>query len=277
MNKVLSVQNLSKRYENGIVALSNVNCDVKKGELVAIIGSSGSGKSTFLRCINRLVQPTAGEIYFEGKDICTVKSSHMKYVRRKIGMIFQHYNLVGCLTVMQNVLYGRLGYMGTLAGICGRFSEEDKKQALSLLQKTGLEPFKHNRAGELSGGQKQRVGIVRALMQNPSIMLCDEPIASLDPVSAKLIMELIRNLTVERDITCIVNLHQVEVAKQYASRVIGLKEGKIVFDGTPAQLTSEIIDLIYNVRTQKSAPKSAREDTFTEVALNDAWTIQTAS
>jgi phosphonate transport system ATP-binding protein len=273
MDKILSIHNLSKRYENGIVALSSIDVDVKKGELVTVIGSSGSGKSTLLRCINRLVQSTSGEIYFEGKDICTVKPSDMKYVRRKIGMIFQHYNLVGCLTVMQNVLHGRLGYMGTLAGICGRFSEQDKTQALSLLQKTGLEPFKHNRAGELSGGQKQRVGIVRALMQNPSIMLCDEPIASLDPVSAKRIMDLIRNLTVERGITCIVNLHQVEIAKRYASRVIGLKEGRIVFDGTPAQLTSKTIDLIYGCRTQKPA----LEDTLMEDALDDEWAIQTAS
>jgi phosphonate transport system ATP-binding protein len=263
MKTVLSIHNLSKRYDNGVLALSGVNFDLGEGELVAVIGSSGSGKSTFLRCINRLVQPTSGEIHFDGKNICAVNSSQMKNARRKIGMIFQHYNLVGCLTVMQNVLHGRLGYMGTISGICGRFSERDKKNALRLLQKTGLEPFIHSRAGELSGGQKQRVGIVRALMQNPSIMLCDEPIASLDPFSAKLIMDLIKSLTIEERIACVVNLHQVEAAKQYASRIIGLKEGRLVFDDAPERLTPSIIESIYGACPCEPGG---------EGALDEAWT-----
>ncbi|MDR1245783.1 MAG: phosphonate ABC transporter ATP-binding protein [Clostridiales Family XIII bacterium] len=245
MNKILSVKNLTKRYRNGITALSNVSMEIEHGEFVAIIGSSGSGKSTLLRCINRLIQPTEGSVEFDGSDICKLSSAELKKIRRKIGMIFQHHNLVNSLTVIQNVLHGRLGYMRTIPAVLGLYSDSDRRKALDLLEQTGLNSFVTQRAGELSGGQQQRVGILRALMQNPMLMLCDEPIASLDPHSAKLVMGLIKQLTVERGITCIVNLHQVEAAVRYATRIIGLDHGNIVFDDTPDKLTDDIIRKIY--------------------------------
>lgn len=247
METILKVCNLTKKYDGpGVRALENVSFEVDKGEMIGVIGPSGAGKSTLLRCINRLVEPSSGTITIEGLEITSLPQSGIKSARRRVGMIFQHYNLVNRLTVMQNVMHGRLGYMNTFDSILGRYSEQDKKKAVELLEMTGLYPFMYQRAGNLSGGQKQRVGIVRALMQNPSLLLCDEPIASLDPASSHIIMDLIRNLSKEHSIACIVNLHQVDVAIEYCDRIIGMKAGKVIYDGPAKQLSSAEIEKIYD-------------------------------
>ncbi|MEY8762802.1 MULTISPECIES: phosphonate ABC transporter ATP-binding protein [Clostridium] len=246
MNRILSVNNLYKYFNKDKLVLNNISFHVNKGEFVSIIGPSGAGKSTILRCINCLTQPTKGEIILGNKVINQIKGREIRKVRREIGMVFQNYNLVYRLTVMQNVMHGRLGYISGIKGILGLYSEEDKKKAVALLDKVGLINYMYKRASELSGGQKQRVGIVRALMQEPSLLLCDEPIASLDPGNSKVIMDLIRDLVKERGITCIVNLHQVEIAKRYADRIIGIKNGEVVFDGVPSLLSNKIIEDIYD-------------------------------
>lgn len=244
--KPLIVNNLTKSYKQGVNALDGVSFEVEKGEFIAVIGASGSGKSTLLRCINRIIEPTSGSIVFEGQEISNLSSKKIREVRKKVGMIFQHYNLVYRLSVMQNAMHGRLGYMNTFEGVFSLYKEEDKQKAIKLLNKVGLGDYIYQRASELSGGQKQRVGIVRALMQQPSLLLCDEPIASLDPGSSKVIMDTIKSLAQESNIACIVNLHQVHVAKEYAARIIGIHRGKILFDDKPSKLTDKIIEDIYD-------------------------------
>ena len=246
MRNILEVRDLKKSYRSADKpAVRNITFSMAKGEIIGVIGPSGAGKSTLLRCINRLVEPTAGHVLIEGEEITGVPSSRVRAIRRKVGMVFQHYNLVGRLTVMQNVMHGRLGYMSTLNGVLGLYSEEDKRRAVEILEQTGLGEFLYHRAGELSGGQKQRVGVVRALMQRPSILLCDEPIASLDPASAQVVMELIRNLCAEREIACLVNLHQVDAAVRYTNRIIGMNGGEIVYDGSAANLSERMIERVY--------------------------------
>lgn len=245
MSTLLEIAHLKKYYGN-TKAVEDVSFTVNEGELVVIIGPSGAGKSTVLRCINKMIEATEGTIFFENKEIVGMKKeSELKLLRRRIGMIFQSFNLVYRLSVFQNVLHGRLGYMSTMDAVLGKYSEEDKKKALHILEKIGLQDMIYKRAGELSGGQKQRVGIARALMQEPSLLLCDEPIASLDPSSSKIIMDQIFNMTKERNIACIVNLHQVDVAKKYADRIVGIHRGKVVFDDVPDKLTDEMIERIY--------------------------------
>ena len=193
-----------------------------------------------------MIDASAGSICFEGKEITNMKKEkELKLLRRRIGMIFQSFNLVYQLSVFQNVLHGRLGYMSNMNAVLGRYSEEDKRKALHILEMIGLKDMVYKRAGELSGGQKQRVGIARALMQEPSLLLCDEPIASLDPGSSKIIMDQIFHMTKERNIACIVNLHQVDVAKNYADRIVGIHKGRVVFDDVPEKLTDEMIEKIY--------------------------------
>ncbi|MDR0583306.1 MAG: phosphonate ABC transporter ATP-binding protein [Treponema sp.] len=246
MEPVIEVRDLKKIYRGSEKpAVRNLNLTVRKGEMIGVIGPSGAGKSTLLRCINHLVIPTEGRIFIEGEEITGASSAKVRKLRRRLGMIFQHYNLVARLTVMQNVMHGRLGYMNTLDGVLGRYTEEDKHRALGILEQTGLGDFLCHRAGELSGGQRQRVGIVRALMQEPSALLCDEPIASLDPASAQVVMELIRDVCRRRSIACIVNLHQVDAALKYADRIIGMFEGEIVYDGPAPELTGPVIEKIY--------------------------------
>ncbi|WP_310605026.1 phosphonate ABC transporter ATP-binding protein [Anaerosporobacter sp.] len=245
MSTLLEISHL-KKYYTTTKAVEDVSFSVKEGELVVIIGPSGAGKSTVLRCINRMIDATDGSILFEGKEITTIKEEKsLKLLRRRIGMIFQSFNLVYRLSVFQNVLHGRLGYMSTVDSMFGRYSEEDKKKALEILDMIGLKENIYKRAGELSGGQKQRVGIARALMQEPSLLLCDEPIASLDPSSSKIIMDQIHKMSKERNIACIVNLHQVDVAKTYADRIIGIHKGRVVFDDVPEKLTDDMIERIY--------------------------------
>lgn len=246
LNTVLKFDNVTKDYKNGIHALKDASFEVKEGEFIAIIGPSGSGKSTILRSINKLIPITSGEITLDGVSVNKQKGKALRHLRRNIGMIFQNYNLVYSLSVFQNVLHGCLGYMEGIKGILGIYSEEDKKRALELLEELGISQYAYNRASDLSGGQKQRVGIARAIMQNPKLLLCDEPIASLDPSSAKTIMDLLKEMSQKRNIACIVNLHQLDVAIRYSTRIIGLSKGEIVFDGTPEELTDEAIERIYN-------------------------------
>lgn len=258
MSTILDIKNLKKYYGN-VKAVEDVSFSVKEGELVVIIGPSGAGKSTVLRCINRMIDATDGSVIFEGKDVVQIKKEKdLKQIRRKIGMIFQSFNLVYRLSVFQNVLHGRLGYMSEVNAVLGRYSEEDKKKALDILEKIGLKDMIYKRAGGLSGGQKQRVGIARALMQEPSLLLCDEPIASLDPSSSKIIMDLIHKMTKENNIACIVNLHQVDVAKTYADRIVGIHKGAVVFDDTPDKLTDEMIEIIYGTSIDELAVSRER-------------------
>lgn len=245
MKPILRFDKVSKQYPNGVHALDQVSLEVMEGEFISVIGPSGSGKSTLLRAINRLIPISGGTVWLDGQTISDQHGKKLREQRRKVGMIFQNYNLVYSLSVLQNVLHGRLGYMNGLKGIFGLYSEEDKQKALDLLAELGLEQFSYNRASDLSGGQKQRVGIARAIMQEPKLLLCDEPIASLDPSSAKTIMELLHDMTQKRNIACIVNLHQLDVALKYSTRIIGLSKGEIVFNGTPDQLTDGMIEKIY--------------------------------
>lgn len=245
MTQVLKFDNVTKDYSNGIHALKDASFEVNEGEFISIIGPSGSGKSTILRSINQLITITKGEVYLEDIPVSKQKGKKIRVLRRNIGMIFQNYNLVYSLSVLQNVLHGCLGYMKGLKGIFGIYSENDKIRALELLDELGMKQYAYNKASELSGGQKQRVGIARAIMQEPKILLCDEPIASLDPSSAKTIMDLLKNMTQKRNIACIVNLHQLDVALKYSTRIIGLSKGEIVFDGSPAELDDAAIERIY--------------------------------
>jgi len=243
---MLSVQSVSKVYPNGNEALHDVSFKVAKGEFISIIGPSGAGKSTILRTINRMIKVSDGHILFQDEDVTEANRKHIRNIRRRMGMIFQHYNLVTRLTTVENVLHGRLGYKSTINGVIGRYSEDEKVKAFRLLKQVGLEDFAYTRCDQLSGGQKQRVGIARALMQEPELILCDEPIASLDPKASKVVMDYLKNIATEMGITCLVNLHQVEVAMEYSDRIIGVSAGKVVFDGTPDELKPEILSQIYN-------------------------------
>ncbi|WP_062047132.1 phosphonate ABC transporter ATP-binding protein [Bacillus sp. JCM 19034] len=245
MNPILSIKNLVKVYGEKTRALNGISLDFYPGEFIVVIGPSGAGKSTFIRCINRLVDPTEGQIVFAGKNLEKLGARKLRKERSKIGMIFQHYNLIGRTNVIKNVLHGRLYNTPIYKSIFGLFSHEDKKEAIELLEKVGLEDQIYKRANALSGGQMQRVGICRALLQRPKLLLADEPIASLDPKSANIVMEQLHNISTEKKLTCIVNLHQVDYAMKFATRIIGIKKGEVVFDGAPAQLTEEMTQHIY--------------------------------
>ena len=242
---LLSVKNISKEYNNGITALKNVSFDVEKGEFISIIGPSGSGKSTLLRSINKMIDISKGSILFENRNIEKLKKKEIELVRREIGMIFQNYNLVERLTVIENVLHGRLGYKSVFSGILGIYSEEEKKEAFNFLEKVNMTKYAYQKCNKLSGGQKQRVGIARAIMQKPKLLLCDEPIASLDPKTAENIMDYLKKIVTELKITCIVNLHQVDIAKKYSNRIIALNKGEKIFDDKPEYLTDDMIEFIY--------------------------------
>ena len=251
MDSILKVTNLVKRYNGGTLALKDINLEVKKGEFIAVIGPSGAGKSTLLRSINRLIEPTEGSIEFLDQRIEKANKSELRKIRSKMGMIFQHYNLIYRSSVLENVLHGRLGYMGSVAGVFNRYKEEDKQEAIMLLEKVGLEAEIYKRADELSGGQKQRVGVCRALAQNPELILADEPIASLDPKSSAVVMDAIYKNCKEQGIACLVNLHQVDVAKRYATRIVAVKAGTIVFDGQASELTEEMNEYLYEGKEQE--------------------------
>lgn len=242
---LLELQHVSKTYDNITKALQDISLTVEEGEFVSIIGPSGAGKSTLLRCINRLIDVTEGTIVFDGQDITQIRGKDLRKVRTKAGMIFQHYNLVNRLSVIENVLHGRLGYKSTFSGSIGHYTEAEKEQAFMIVEKLGLTEQAYKRCDELSGGQKQRVGIARALMQEPKLILCDEPIASLDPNSSKIIMDYLKDINQTMKITCLVNLHQVDVAMNYSERIIGITSGRKIFDGVAKELDKTIIHQIY--------------------------------
>ena len=242
---LLSIKNVSKKYNNGTNALKNISFDVEKGEFISVIGPSGSGKSTLLRSMNKMIDISQGSILFEDKNIENLKKTQIELVRREIGMIFQSYNLVERLTVIENVLHGRLGYKSIIAAILGIYSEEEKKEAFSFLERVNMTKYAYQKCSELSGGQKQRVGIARAIMQKPKLLLCDEPIASLDPKTAENIMDYLKKIVTELKITCIVNLHQVDIAKKYSDRIIALNKGEKIFDDKAEKLTEKMVEFIY--------------------------------
>lgn len=249
--KFLSIRNLKKTYDNGVQALKGVSFDVEQGEFLVVIGLSGSGKSTLMRCLNRLQEPTSGEIFFQGQDIGKIqKSSDVRALRRKMGMIFQHFNLIPRQSVLKNVLMGRLGQKSNLQSILGIFSEEEKQEALQNLKLVGIADKALLRADQMSGGQKQRVAIARALMQKPSLLLADEPVASLDPATCHVVMDYLKKVNQELGLTVIANLHFLSLVRKYATRVIALKEGQIVFTGRPEEITPEWFQKIYGEGAQ---------------------------
>ena len=256
---MLELKKLGKRYRTGDRALKEVDLTVPAGQVLALIGPSGAGKSTLIRCINRLVEPTSGDVLLKGESLTHLRSSGLRRVRRRIGMIFQEYALVERLSVMENVLSGRLGYVGFWASYFRRFPQSDIDTAFSLLDRVGLEPMADKRADELSGGQRQRVGIARALIQKPELLLVDEPTASLDPKTSRQIMRLITELCTERKLAAIINIHDVALAQMFAQRIVGLQAGSIVYDGDPEGLTSDVLTQIYGeedwtaVRKQQSS------------------------
>lgn len=233
---MLEVRHLTKIYDDGTVALKDVSFSLPDGEFMVVIGLSGSGKSTLLRCINRLIDPTEGEILWNGVDLARLKGEDLRMARRSIGMIFQHFNLVNRSTVLTNVLAGRLGYAPSLASAMGRFSEEDVAMAHAALARLGISNQAPKRADELSGGQQQRVGIARALMQEPQMILADEPVASLDPVLAHSILGHLEDLNKEEKITILCSLHYLDLVQRYATRVIGLRDGKLVYQGSRKEI-----------------------------------------
>jgi phosphonate transport system ATP-binding protein len=229
---MLEVKNLTKVYDDGTVALKNVSFTVPDGEFLVVIGLSGSGKSTLLRCINRLIDPTEGTIIWDDIDVTAAEKKALRVVRRQIGMVFQHFNLVNRSSVFTNVLAGRLGYVKPSSSLIHRFPDSDRKLADQALERLGITDQAHKRASELSGGQQQRVGIARALMQQPKIILADEPVASLDPVLAHSILGHLEDLNKADKITVICSLHYLDLVQRYATRVIGLKDGEIVYEGS---------------------------------------------
>ncbi|MDP3516747.1 MAG: phosphonate ABC transporter ATP-binding protein [Pseudohongiella sp.] len=242
---MLTLTGLSKRYDTGDLALTDITLEVPAGQVMALIGPSGAGKSTLIRCVNRLVEPSSGTVLLDGQDITRVRGAKLRQARRQIGMIFQNYALVERLSVMENVLSGRLAYLGFWRSFLRQFPSSDIKQALNLLERVGLETMFDKRGDALSGGQKQRVGIARALMQNPKLLLVDEPTASLDPKTSRQIMRLICELCREQQLAAVINIHDVVLAQQFVDRVVGLRAGKLVFDGPPSALTEKTLTDIY--------------------------------
>jgi phosphonate transport system ATP-binding protein len=248
---MLKVENLTKVYEGGTKALDNVSFEVEKGEFLAIIGLSGSGKSTLLRCINRLIEPTAGTVTWDGIDVTNASQEELRKVRRRIGMVFQHFNLVNRSKVITNVLAGRLGYLNPALSIVNRFPKADLEKAHAQLARVGLEEKANARADELSGGQQQRVGVARAMMQDPEIVLADEPVASLDPVLAHSIMQYLERINKEDEVMVLCSLHFLDLVHQYADRVIALKDGKLVFEGSPKEIDDEKFKEIYGKEAER--------------------------
>jgi phosphonate transport system ATP-binding protein len=248
---MLKVENLTKVYPNGTQALKNVSFEVKDGEFLAVIGLSGSGKSTLLRCINRLIDPTSGKIFWNDQDVTAASTADIRKIRRQIGMVFQQFNLVKRSSVLTNVLSGRLGYVNPLLSSFHIFSAEDQKRAMASLEQVGLVEKAYVRADSLSGGQQQRVGIARALMQEPKLILADEPVASLDPVLAHSILKYLEQLNKSRGITVLCSLHYLDLVHRYATKAIALKDGELVFEGLPKQIDDAQFKSIYGQEAER--------------------------
>jgi phosphonate transport system ATP-binding protein len=245
MPPILVIEHLTKIYPNGTKALDDITLTVEKGEFVALIGLSGSGKSTLLRCIDRLVEPSSGRILFDGQDVTAARGGELRRIRRQMGMIFQHFNLVKRTSVFSNALSGRLGYVSTGTTVTGRPSKKDVELAFTNLQRVGILDKTYQRADALSGGQQQRVGIARALMQQPRLMLADEPVASLDPATSHSVMKYLEEINKKDGITVLCSLHFLSLARRYGTRVIALQGGRVVFDGPPAQIDEKRFKEIY--------------------------------
>lgn len=242
---MLHVQKLTKVYEGGVLALSDVSFDVPTGQFLAIIGLSGSGKSTLLRCINRLIEPTSGRVLWDDLDITAAPQDDLRQIRRRIGMVFQHFNLVHRSSVLTNVLAGRLGYISPAWSLVNRFPPEDVDKAMKELGRVGIADKAGYRADELSGGQQQRVGVARAMMQDPEMILADEPVASLDPVLAHSIMQYLEQINKQEGVTVLCSLHFLDLVHRYADRAIALNEGRLVFDGPPQKIDDARFKEIY--------------------------------
>jgi phosphonate transport system ATP-binding protein len=248
----LAVERLAKVYPRGnVLALDNVSFGVKKGEFLVTIGLSGSGKSTLLRCINRLVEPTSGKVYFDGIDVTAASSKELRRIRRRVGMIFQHFNLVKRSSVLMNVLAGRLGYDSPWLTGLYRFPHADIELALANLKRVGIRDQAYKRADQLSGGQQQRVGIARALMQQPELLLSDEPVSALDPATSHSVMKYIEDINREEGVTVICSLHFLSLARRYGTRILALKDGKIVFEGLPAEIDNAKFKEIYGEEAEE--------------------------
>jgi phosphonate transport system ATP-binding protein len=257
---MLRLEGLTKRYGADALALDSVTLEVPSGQVVALIGPSGAGKSTLIRCINRLVEPTSGRVLLDDLDVTALGRRALRLARRRIGMIFQEFALVERLSVMENVLSGRLGYVGFWKSALRRFPDADIARAFELLDRVGLAAFVDKRADALSGGQRQRVGIARALMQAPDLLLVDEPTASLDPKTSRQIMRLLSELCAERGLAAVINIHDVQLAQRFVQRVIGLRAGRVVYDGAPDKLTPDVLTSIYGEEDWNEAKADVDDD-----------------
>jgi phosphonate transport system ATP-binding protein len=253
---VLRVENLTKIYPGNVRAVNNISFSVRKGDVIVILGPSGAGKSTLLRCLNRLAAKTEGKVLINNKDITEVKGSELKKLRSDIGMVFQQFNLIPRLSVFENVLAGCLGHMTNplwfLASVLRQFSNENKQRGFDALKRVGIEHLAPKRADSLSGGQQQRVAIARTLAQDPKVILADEPVASLDPASSKRVLDILKDISMLRDIPVIINLHQIDLARQYATRIIGVKEGNMVFNNNVENFTFDVAKEIYGSRFESA-------------------------
>lgn len=269
---MLRLHHVSKRYPTGNQALKEISLTVPEGQVVALIGPSGAGKSTLIRCVNRLVEPSEGQIWLRDTEITRLSTRGLRQIRRRIGMIFQEYALVERLSVMENVLSGRLGYVNFWQSWLRRYPQADVDNAFRLLERVGLLDFVDQRADALSGGQRQRVGIARALLQDPDLLLVDEPTASLDPKTSRQIMRLITELAQERGLAVVINIHDVPLAQMYAQRIVGLRAGSVVYDGPPEGLTTAQLTTIYGEEDwdRNRQAESADEDTVLAMVAQDA-------
>jgi phosphonate transport system ATP-binding protein len=265
---MLAIEKLTKRYATGDLAVDNVSLSIPAGQVVGLIGPSGAGKSSLIRCINRLIEPTQGRVCLQDLELTALSHRQLRHARRRIGMIFQEYALVDRLTVMENVLSGRLGYVGFWRSFFRRFPKADIDRAFSVLDRVGLTEHLDKRADELSGGQRQRVGIARALVQEPDLLLIDEPTASLDPKTSRQIMRLIVDLCTERKLAAIINIHDVALAQLFVQRIIGLRKGVVVFDGRPEQLSADVLTDIYGAEDWSATIRKVDEDDTGDTALS---------
>jgi phosphonate transport system ATP-binding protein len=266
---MLRIDNLHKRYRTGDEALRGVSFAVPSGQILGLIGPSGSGKSTLIRCVNRLVEPTAGQIFLDDLELSALSRPELRKARRRIAMIFQEFALVERLTVMENVLSGRLGYVPFWRSFARRYPAPDVDKAFALLERVGVLDQADKRADALSGGQRQRVGIARALEQDPELLLIDEPTASLDPKTSRQIMRLIREVCAERNLPAIINIHDVLLAQAFVDRIVGLRAGEVVFDGVPAALSPEILTRIYGEEDWTALQRSHEDETEDESGGED--------